>query len=238
MSVNAKELLTTAFARNKSATQPSILMLDLDGTLVDSKNLYFVGVPIVVKRFLGLNIKPGDFMDLWGQGIQSIFIRFIGENQNKQKLLFEMHEYFEEWFIKNHDSCVSEYKGIKSAIKNIKDKGYTVGIVTNRPQKRAELAYGLSFGGFIDFIIGGDRVAKKKPAGDIINLGVEVNNGEKGYHFYLGDNALDIDAARNSKYNVASLGALWGCEKPKDLILAKPKRLFNTVGEFNRWFCS
>ena len=37
-----------------------LVMLDLDGTLLDSKKLYFIGVHLITKKWLGLHLLNND----------------------------------------------------------------------------------------------------------------------------------------------------------------------------------
>ena len=88
------------------------------------------------------------------------------------------------------------------------------------------------------FVVGGDLVEKRKPAPDSINYAVELNNAEEGSHFYLGDNDTDIFAARDSKYQVASIGGIWGAEHPDRLRASEPDHLFQSVSDYTQWFIS
>ncbi|MCF8373878.1 MAG: HAD hydrolase-like protein [Bacteroidales bacterium] len=216
-----------------------LALFDMDGTLIDSRQLYFNGIPYITKKWLDMEISMEENMDLWGYDVLKWFERFTTQKgPGFLSLAKEMYADFEKWYIENHASMATCFEGFEKIFQVLKNSDYLIGIVTTRPQPRAELAYSLPWGGMIDFVIGGDRVENRKPAPDSINLAIELEGAQGGNHFYLGDAKTDILAARQSKYKVLSLAALWGSENPEALINANPDHLFKTVEDFNNWLIS
>ena len=217
----------------------NLALFDLDGTLIDSSELYFIGVPMIVHEFLNIRVKPSQFMDLWGQDAKRWLIRFAEQEERfSEGLVTEMYAAFERWYSENHAEYIKYYDGVEQLLAEINETGTKIGIVTTRPQQRAELAFDLSWGAYIDFVVGGDLVKKRKPAPDSIDYAIESNNAESGKHFYLGDNASDVIAAQNSNYDVTSVGGLWGAERRESLIESNPEYLFETVDGFRNWCIS
>ena len=213
-----------------------LALFDLDGTLIDTRDLYFVGIPKVTKKFLDLEIRMQENMDLWGKDVKVWFKRFIEQKGiEDDDLNDKMYDSFEKWYIDNHSDVVEYYNGIDDVLSLLKRKGWTIGIITTRPQHRAELANQLRWGHYIDFIIGGDRVTNRKPAPDSVNLAIEIEGADNCKAFFMGDNASDIMAAKSSKYDVKSFAALWGSEKPKALLDSEPDMKFSSVEEFQNW---
>ena len=54
----------------------TLIMLDLDGTIIDTAALYFQGVPMVLERYLGITIDGNALLPFWGQFAKTIFAHF------------------------------------------------------------------------------------------------------------------------------------------------------------------
>lgn len=218
----------------------NLALFDLDGTLINTNDLLFEGIPHVIKKFLGINVAKEDYIDLWGLDINLIFSRFSKRaNKYSSNNIEAMFSFYEDWYIENHAKHVQDYEGIREILEFLKhNKNMKIGIVTTRTLKRANMVYDLEWGHLVDFVVGGDMVANKKPAPDSINFAVESMNAQDGSHFFIGDNKSDILAAKGSSYQVASLGALWGAENPEDLKSANPDRMFTDPHSFYRWLAN
>jgi HAD superfamily hydrolase (TIGR01549 family) len=203
-------------------------MFDLDGTLVDTSSLYLEGVPQVVRRHLGRDIDVSDYMDLWGHDVRQWFARAAGEERDAA--VDAMYADFEAYYIANHQRC-PDYLGVAEALESLKSRGHRVGIVTTRPQRRAELVRELPWAPAIDFVVGGDRVKHRKPAPDSLDFAIAryCGTGQAWSHVYIGDNASDIVAAKASRYPVTSVAALWGCRDRESLLAAGPDRACESV---------
>lgn len=236
----AKIAFCPILLKNKVIFMENLAMFDLDGTLIDTSDLLFEGIPHVIKEFLGINVAKEEYIDLWGLDINLIFTRFAKRaNKYSSRKIDAMFSFYEDWYIKNHAKYVKPYEGIREVLEFLKhDKYMKIGIVTTRTLKRANMAYDLEWGHLIDFVVGGDMVAHKKPAPDSINFAVESLNAQAGSHFFIGDNKSDILAAKSSSYKVASLGALWGAEHPADLKSENPDKVFTDPHSFYHWLAS
>ena len=212
-----------------------MVMLDLDGTLLDTRMLYFIGVPVIVEKYLGMRVGKEDFMDLWGLDIRICFERFIATAGRPAALVDEMYAGFEDWYIANHSAYATPYADVGPGLARLTMAGIRMGVVTTRTQRRAELVYDFPWGRWMNFVVGGDKVSRRKPCPDSLDHAIEKFGEGRQRYIYLGDNKSDVEAAKSSHYSIVSAGALWGAEQPEKLRASEPDFLFPTFESFSRW---
>src|SRR5262249_45468680 len=210
----------------------AFVMFDLDGTLVDTARLYLDGVPLVVPKHLGRRIAIDEYMDLWGHDVRAWFARAAGERH--EQAIDAMYATFEGFYIANHHRCPL-YDGVAEGITLLKQRGLRVGVVTTRPQWRAELVRQFSCASAIDFIVGGDRVRRREPFPDSLAFAIERHGGGASMCAYVGDKAVDVEAARASRHDVISVGALWGCRDEVALLASQPDQAFSRFNDCVNW---
>jgi phosphoglycolate phosphatase len=98
------------------------------------------------------------------------------------------------------------YEGVEEKLRDLKNAGFMLGIVTNGVTKLTEeLLIGLGIRELFSVVVGADLVEKSKPAPDMILMACETS----GYHaddcVYVGDQPTDIEAANNA-HVLVSLG--------------------------------
>ena len=211
-----------------------LALFDLDGTLVETADLYLSGVPRVVREHLGHDVAVGDYVDLWGQDVRTWFARAAGDAESP--VVDEMYAAFEAYYVAHHGRCAA-YPGVAEGLAALEDRGYRIGVVTTRPQRRAELVRDFPWSSAIDVVVGGDRVARRKPAPDSLDLAVDLlgSGRSEGRPVYVGDTALDVRAARASTHAVLGVAALWGSRDRAALMAAHPDHAFETFGDCVDW---
>jgi HAD superfamily hydrolase (TIGR01549 family) len=235
--------------RERALERMTFVMFDLDGTLVDTSALYLQGVPLVVYRHLHQEINVDEYADLWGHDVRQWFARAVAKHAHDgattrasltaNQLIDDMYAEFEEFYIANHGAC-PVYAAIAEGLTQLKADGHIIGVVTTRPQRRADLVYEFEWAAHIDFVIGGDRVARRKPFPDALDLAVALhrNADSDAMNLYVGDNAIDIQAARASRHPIVSVAALWGARDADALIAAHPDHRFDSFRDFADWLSS
>lgn len=211
---------------------PLLAMFDLDGTLVDTSALYFEGVPRVVRRHLGTEVQPDAFADLWGHDVRKWFERAAGSG--RAAVVDSMYADFEAFYVANHRDC-PVYDGVGDGLRRLKESGARIGIVTTRPQRRAELVSQFAWSAEVDFIVGGDRVERRKPHPDPLDFSIARYGHGCSTRTYAGDTELDIAAARAAREPLVAVAALWGTRDRASITAAGPQAAFETFGECADW---
>ena len=130
---------------------------------------------------------------------------------------------------------VKTYDGILEMVKQMKEKGMKLSVLSNKPHARAvEVVYKFFGEGLFDIVQGQvDGVAKKPdPQGAILiakKLGVETNEC-----LYVGD--TDVDMKTGKSADMFTVGVLWGFRDEEELrtngadkIVSKPSEIMELL---------
>ena len=190
------------YERFMKKTKP-ILLFDFDGTLADTEPLIIESMKMTIHKYRpDVVISREDEISFLGPTLTQILSRYIDE-----KDLLEAVETYRTNNKEIHARLIKPMPEALEVIKQLKDEGYQLGIVSSKKKDMVE--YGMHLVGFkdeFDVIIGYDEVKEHKPSPEgILNacaaLGVDHDN-----ILYIGDTSTDIHAANAAGiYSVAYL---------------------------------
>lgn len=186
--------------------KPSFVLIDLDGTLIDSVPDLAYCVDETMKQ-LGLPVRGEDAVRNWvGNGVQRLTERALinsVEGMPEQELMDQAYPIFLELYKENTSKRSCVYDGVVEGIEWMKAQGYRVACVTNKAE--AFTLPLLKDKGLLDYfevVVSGDTCAKKKPdpmpllhAAEL--LGVSAENA-----LMIGDSKSDVKAARAAGFNI------------------------------------
>ena len=214
----------------------ALIMLDLDGTLIDTSQLYFQGVPIIVKRHLGIAVSDRDIIPMWGQFARKFFAHFAeGVGRQDEELIDRMYAEFSAFYNEMHNRLSTAYDGVCEFLPAMREAVHAVGVVTTRPTSRSAPVLEMSWASDVDFFVWGDQVKRNKPHPDGIEFAIREHAVDGGVCVYVGDNKHDIEAAQACQRRVVSVAALWGAMDRDSLLAARPDLSFGTFREFADW---
>lgn len=214
----------------------TLIMLDLDGTIIDTAELYFRGVPMVIERYLGITIDRQAILPFWGRFAKTIFAHFAGTvGIHDPEPVEEMYAAFSEYYNSNHNRLSAVYEGVEETLGDMKKAVHALGVVTTRPSSRSAPVLEMAWTRHIDFFVWGDQVRRNKPFPDGIEKAVNDHAIDGAACVYVGDNAHDIKAAEACGRRVTSVAALWGTMDAEALLAAHPDHSFSTFTAFARW---
>ncbi len=179
---------------------PRALLFDLDGTLVDSvpdiaraanAALADVGRPQVSER----NVR-----DWVGNGARVLLARCIAGDAGAAADPREVERAFGVFLERyGREICVDSrlYPGAEAALAAFAARGARLGCVTNKPKALAEaLLAALGVAARFDVVVGGDSVAKPKPAPEPLLAALDALGVEPPAAVLVGDSVNDVAAAR------------------------------------------
>lgn len=214
----------------------TLIMLDLDGTIIDTSALYFEGVPMVVEQFLGVTIDRHALLPCWGRFAKTILAHFADtEGIRDPETVEAMYTAFSDYYNANHNRLATVYEGVEETLGEMKKAVHALGVVTTRPSSRSAPVLEMAWTRHIDFFVWGDQVRRYKPFPDGIEKAVSEHAVDGGSCVYAGDNAHDIKAAEACRRRVISVAALWGAMDVEALMAARPDHSFSTFREFAHW---
>jgi len=203
-----------------------LILFDLDGTLIDSVPDLALSVNLTMQD-LNRDIFCTEQIRQWvGNGSAVLIKRALsGSLQIDEDLDEELFNNAHKLFLQNYQNnlCVETimFDDVKTTLQTLKDKGYTLAIVTNKPIEFVKPI--LDFFGISElfsFNIGGNSLEVKKPRPEPLlfvceKLGFSVENS-----IMIGDSKNDILAA--NACNMDSIALSYGYNYDEDINIYNP----------------
>lgn len=209
-----------------------VAIFDLDGTLTDTLESMAVAGN---KTLEGVGLEKRsieEYKYFAGDGAATLVRRMlVASGDTECKLFDKAYNLYRKQFAIDCTYKVKIYDGIMEMVKQMKEKGMKLAVLSNKPHARAvEVVYKFFGEGLFDIVQGQvDGVAKKPdPQGAILiakKLGVETNEC-----LYVGD--TDVDMKTGKSADMFTVGVLWGFRDEEELrtngadkIVSKPSEI-------------
>lgn len=208
---------------NIKANHINTIVFDLDGTLIDSRELIIKSFDYVFnKYFPDLIISDEQMESFFGPPLDVTFSQFETKDVSKDELI----KAYREYNAIHHDELVRAFPGVKDVLAHLYKNGYNLAVVSAK--KQDVVMHGLKFLGldkYISVVLGQEDVKQAKPNPEGINKALEhFNNVNKA--MYVGDHPNDILAGKNA--NIKTCGVLYS-SKSEELTNMHPDYL---IGKF------
>jgi phosphoglycolate phosphatase len=205
----------------RALAEIQLLVFDLDGTLVDSKEDLALSVNAMLQQ-MGLSSLPNEVIASYvGQGVEALVRRALG-NQASEEKIKEGVAFFLDYYREHMLDNTLPYPGVPEALQELKER--KMAVLTNKPVRFSrEMLTRLGLAPFFSFIYGGNSFAQKKPD----PIGIQTLMGDLGASprqtMIIGDSDTDVLTGRNA--GVWTCGACYGFgahtlqDVPPDLLL-------------------
>ncbi|MBW9269542.1 MAG: phosphoglycolate phosphatase [Candidatus Thiodiazotropha sp. (ex. Lucinisca nassula)] len=213
--------------------KPEMILIDVDGTLVDSVPDLAYCVDEMMKQ-LGRPIHGEAKVRDWvGNGVERLVRRaLIGQlNGEPDEADFEKaYPIFLELYAENTSLRSVLYPGIREGLDYLKGQGYRLGCVTNKAaQFTLPLLRDLGVHDDFEIIIAGDTLPKKKPDPMPLlhaaeNLGVDPSAA-----LMVGDSQSDVKAARAASFQIVCMS--YGYNHGEDIRNYNPDAVIDSLTE-------
>ncbi|MBT9076780.1 phosphoglycolate phosphatase, partial [Lactobacillus delbrueckii subsp. bulgaricus] len=100
------------------------------------------------------------------------------------------------------------FPGILDLMKNLRQKGVKLAVVSNKPNEAVQVLVEELFPGSFDFALGEKSGIRRKPAPDMTSECVKALGVPRDKCVYIGDSEIDIQTARNSEMDEIAVN--WG----------------------------
>jgi len=212
---------------------PKLIMIDVDGTLVDS-------VPDLAYCVDELMVVMG--REKWGEakvrhwvgnGVPKLVERSLtGELEGTvDKSDFDKaYPIFLELYAENTSERSSLYDGVREGLDYMKSEGYTLGCVTNKAEQFT-LPILRDLGIFDDFgiVISGDTLEKKKPDPLPLLHAAKHFGIDSKDSLMLGDSISDVKASRAAGFEIICMS--YGYNHGDDIRDANPDLVIDSMAE-------
>ncbi|MCG8488142.1 MAG: phosphoglycolate phosphatase [Candidatus Thiodiazotropha sp.] len=213
--------------------KPEMILIDVDGTLVDSVPDLAYCVDEMMKR-LGRPVHGEAKVRDWvGNGVERLVRRaLIGQlNGEPDEADFEKaYPIFLELYAENTSLRSVLYPGIREGLDYLKGQGYRLGCVTNKAaQFTLPLLKDLGVHDDFEIIVAGDTLPKKKPDPAPLlhaaeNLGVDPSAA-----LMVGDSQSDVKAARAASFQIVCMS--YGYNHGEDIRNYNPDAVIDSLTE-------
>lgn len=213
--------------------KPEMVLIDVDGTLVDSVPDLHYCVDEMMKA-LGMPPRGEARVRTWvGNGVERLVRRALVDNLEGEpdEALFEKaYPLFLELYAKNTSRRSRLYPGVLEGLDYLQSRGYKLGCVTNKAEQFTvpllrELGIYERFG----IIVSGDTLAQKKPHPLPLLHAAEFFGVEPQDALMIGDSVSDVKAARAAGFQIVCMS--YGYNHGVDIRESGPDAVIDSMAE-------
>jgi len=198
-----------------------LLVFDLDGTLIDSKDDLVHSVNAVRQR-MGRDPLPEETVASYvGRGVVVLMRRALGESTSEAEVAKAV-EFFLEYYRDHMLDHTVAYPGVREALEELKPR--PMAVLTNKPVKFSQaILAGLGLNRYFNQVYGGNSFAQKKPDPIGILTLMRDTGVEAERTMMVGDSDTDVLTGKNA--GVWTCGVSYGLAPetlkttPPDLML-------------------
>jgi len=217
-------------------TKPELILIDVDGTLVDSVPDLAYCIDEMMKQ-LDMPVRGIDAVREWvGNGVERLTKRALVNALSGEPdagLFAKAMPIFNTLYAVNNSQRSNLYPGVLESLEAFKaDPDYRVGCVTNKAARfTIPILEDLGIKDFFEIIICGDTLEKKKPDPLPLlhvaeKLGIKPENA-----LMLGDSMSDVKAARAAGFKIVCMS--YGYNHGEDIRDYNPDAVIDTMTEFS-----
>lgn len=189
------------------APPPRTLLLDLDGTLIDSARLILASYRHTMRTHLGEEPPDAAWLETMGQPLH-VQLRDFARSEDEAEAM--LRTYLEHNH-RAHDELIRSFPEVREAVGRLRDRGVRLGIVTSK--RREGALQGLECCDYplewFDAVVTASDVDRHKPDPKPVLVALEeMGEPEAGRALFVGDSVHDLRAGRAAGTRTAA--ALWG----------------------------
>lgn len=216
-----------------SSKKPKMILIDVDGTLVDSVPDLAYCVDEMMKQ-LGMPTHGEARVRNWvGNGVERLTRRaLIGqlEGEPDEALFEKAYPIFLELYAENTCKRSCLYPGVREGLDYLKSAGYKLGCVTNKAaQFTIPLLKDLGVHDDFENIVCGDTLPEKKPHPMPLLHSAEVLGVKPEESLMLGDSMSDVKAARAAGFQIICMS--YGYNHGVDIHDSNPDAVIDSMAE-------
>jgi phosphoglycolate phosphatase len=213
--------------------KPAMVLIDVDGTLVDSVPDLAYCVDEMMKQLDMPTHGEAKVRNWVGNGVERLVRRaLIGklEGEPDEDLYDRAYPVFLELYSENTSKRSCLYPGVKEGLEYLKGEGYKMGCVTNKAAQFTEpLLKDLGVADYFSIIISGDTLPEKKPDPMPLLHAAKFFNVPPEQALMIGDSISDVKAARAAGFHIVCM--TYGYNHGVDIRDAKPDGVMDSMAE-------
>ncbi len=210
---------------------PQMILIDLDGTLVDSVPDLAYCVNATMDRLERPRWSEEKVREWVGNGVERLVKRsLVGQldGEPDEQLYNEGLAIFMEVYSHNISGRSHLYPGILEGLDQLKAMEFRLGCVTNKAAQFTEpLLQDMGIYDYFEVIVSGDTTAKKKPDPMPLLHAAEALGVAPTSSLMVGDSVNDVTAARRAGFQVVCVP--YGYNHGNDICDAEPDAVIETL---------
>ena len=213
--------------------KPEMILIDVDGTLVDSVPDLAYCVDEMMKQ-LDMPVRGEAAVRDWvGNGVERLTRRALInqlDGEPDDALFEKAYPIFLELYAENTSKRSMLYPGVREGLDYMRSAGYKMGCVTNKAEQfTLPLLGDLGIHDEFEIIICGDTLAEKKPHPLPLLHAAEFFKVEPANSTMLGDSVSDVKAARAAGFQIICMS--YGYNHGVDIRDSNPDAVIDSMAE-------
>ena len=213
--------------------KPEMVLIDVDGTLVDSVPDLAYCVDEMMKQ-LDMPLRGEAAVRTWvGNGVERLTRRALInalDGEPDDALFAKAYPIFLELYAENTSKRSALYPGVREGLDYLRSAGYKLGCVTNKDsQFTLPLLKDLGIHDEFEIIVCGDTLAEKKPHPMPLLHAAEFFGVKPENALMLGDSVSDVKAARAAGFQIICMS--YGYNHGVDIRDANPDAVIDSMAE-------
>ena len=213
--------------------KPEMILIDVDGTLVDSVPDLAYCVDEMMKQ-LDMPVRGEAAVRDWvGNGVERLTRRALInqlDGEPDDALFEKAYPIFLELYAENTSKRSMLYPGVREGLDYMRSAGYKIGCVTNKAEQfTLPLLGDLGIQDEFEIIICGDTLAEKKPHPLPLLHAAEFFKVDPENALMLGDSVSDVKAARAAGFQIICMS--YGYNHGVDIRDSNPDAVIDSMAE-------
>ncbi len=221
-----------------SIKTPELVLLDLDGTLVDSIPDLANSVNKTLIEFSFPERELSSIRNWIGNGVEKLLHRALTngiDGEAESEIFDEAFPRFMEIYKENMCTSSTCYPGVREGIDYLKEKNIKLGCVTNKSGQFVEpILKKLGLKDDMSIIIAGDTLPKKKPDPLPLLHAASVFDADPKQSLMIGDSVSDVKAARAADFQIVCVS--YGYNHGNDIRDTNPDAVVDSLADLPQLF--
>ncbi|UTA48597.1 phosphoglycolate phosphatase [Simiduia sp. 21SJ11W-1] len=207
---------------------PQLVLFDLDGTLIDSVPDIATATDTMLKSLGQPEAGVARVRNWVGNGAATLVARALEHAGLEQSMHAQAMTLWRAAYTLCCTRNTSLYPGAKEFLAFLQQSNISMALVTNKPVQFARpIVEHLGIAHYFDSMFGGECVANKKPAPDMLLEAMKEANIGAAHTLMVGDSAADIGAARAAQVPVAAVS--YGYDRGAPVATLNPDALVDDL---------
>ena len=169
-----------------------------------------------------------------GNGVRELARGVLPENEKTEENINRLLEVYHGVYKKNQFNKTAPYDGILNAVLALKEKGFKVCILSNKPDPNTKEIAKFYFNGIFDEVLGQSEAFPRKPDPAAAHYLLNKMDSAPEISYFVGDSSTDMKTGKAA--GMIAVGVTWGfrdepelLENGADIIARDPSELPNLI---------